>query len=109
MQAIVKYNEDLFIGMIAEEEENKNTLLTTIEEYLKEASQLNMELSEEVPVNGYENLPLMEVQQSLKHKLKHYHEVEQQVAEFMVLHKREEAVCDQLGIALREFKCQVLY
>ena len=47
------------------------------------------ELSVEIPVFGYENMPLKDVEQSLKKQLREYRKVkEQRVAEFMVLHKR---------------------
>ena len=47
------------------------------------------ELSVEIPVIGYENLPLKEVEHSLRCMLKHFRKVkEQRVAEFMVLRKR---------------------
>ena len=40
--AVYLFVQDQFLDMIVEEEDNKTTLITTIEQYLKEAAQLNM-------------------------------------------------------------------
>ncbi|KAJ9583513.1 hypothetical protein L9F63_022131, partial [Diploptera punctata] len=100
---------DLFVDLLEEEKENKQVMINKIEGYLKEAAELNEELHVNINYDGYENLPLKEMEHTLKHKLESYRKIkEERVAQFHVLRAREVKLSEQLGIALREFKCQVL-
>ncbi|PSN56226.1 hypothetical protein C0J52_00398 [Blattella germanica] len=102
-EALTKHVKGLLEEMYEEEQGNKNYLINKIEEYLKEANVLNKDLCVEIPLTGYEHLPLYEVEHSLRKQLEVYRKIkEQRLSTFSELRKKEKELCDDLGVPMQE-------
>ncbi|PNF26068.1 hypothetical protein B7P43_G06395 [Cryptotermes secundus] len=98
-EAVKKHVQSLFDEMLEEEQENKNLIITMIENYLKEIADLSKDLNQEISVNGYENLPLCNVERILRCKVEEYRKIKQsRLHRLAELKSKEELLCNALGI-----------
>lgn len=98
-EAVKKHVQSLFDEMLEEEQENKNIFIRKIEQYLQEMSELSKALSMEIPVSDYENLPLCDVERTLRCKMEGYRKIkESRLQRLAELKSKEDLLCNALGI-----------
>jgi hypothetical protein len=81
----------LFDEMLEEEQENKNIVIRKIE--------LSKALSMEIPLSDYENLPLCDVERTLRWKVEGYRKIKDSCLNRLAeLKSKADLLCNDLGI-----------
>jgi protein regulator of cytokinesis 1 len=98
-EAVKKHVQNLFDEMLEEEQGNKIMFIRKIEQYLQEMSELSKALSMEMPVSDYENVPLCDVERTLRRKMENFRNIKDlRLKRLAELKSKEDLLCNDLGI-----------
>ncbi|XP_021935767.1 protein regulator of cytokinesis 1-like isoform X2 [Zootermopsis nevadensis] len=98
-EAVKQHVQKLFEEMLEEEQENKDLFVTKIEQHLEEISELRKDLNMEISVPEFENLPLCNIERTLRHQLGECRKIKESLAcRLADLQRKEKMLCDDLGI-----------